>query len=167
MMHAAIPLVALAAFAAACTAAPPRSTAELVYPRTVGAPQTLRWPRGETVIVQPGEAKPAARVQCTLTLREGQRADQQMITIGAGETEALTCGSLKSAGIAPAPLPAQRIALIYSAFGPHAGGRQVAILYRPGPGSDWQLEEELAQRIADQPALNSLAKIQRWLAAMQ
>lgn len=133
------------------------------FPRTAGKALTIRLADGQSVLLQPGEAKPGVRVTCTLTISEAGRPDQRIVTIGEGDTEALTCGRLKAAGQVPAPAPMQRIALLYEAFGPHATVLQPVILYRSATGQAWQLDDALAQTIGENGTLNSVAAVRRWL----
>ncbi|MFM6933544.1 MAG: hypothetical protein ACKOUT_15030 [Novosphingobium sp.] len=133
------------------------------FPRTVGPPLTIHPVKGQTVILQPGEAKPGPRVTCTLVISEAERPDQHLVTIGENDTEALTCGRLKAARAVPAPPPMQRIALLYEAYGPHTTVLQPVILYRTARGAPWRADEALAQTIGEDGALSSIPAIRRWL----
>lgn len=163
----AAPLLLAVAALAACapgvgSALPKRPVAEQ-FPRAVGQPLTITLSPGSAVTLQPGEAKPGPRVLCTLMISEPGRADQQLVTIGEDDTEALTCGRLKEAGAVPASPPMQRIALLYEAYGPHAKVLQPVILYRGTAEQAWRTDPDLAQRIGEDGSLHNIAAIRRWL----
>lgn len=130
---------------------------------STGKAVPVRFDSGVTVSVQEVAVKADGNARCAVRLTEAGSAPQTIVTIGAGETEALTCGSLKALGRVPAPPGMQRIAFLYEAFGPHSTVLQPVILFRSAPGANWTSDDALAQRIGEDGSLVTIPAIRRFL----
>ena len=92
----------------------------------------------------------------------GVRIDgQRIMTMGAGDTDAYTCGTLVAAGILPPDGRRQRIGLIYEVSSPNAGFRTAVVLRAAGSG--WQVDRDQAGRFDDMPAGRTIPALRRAL----
>ena len=133
--------------------------------KLIGQPQAIIFPDKSLVDLQSMEVQLADKVGCAVALSQDGGPAQTIITIGEGETEVLTCGKLKAAGHVPSALGAQRIALLYETYAPHAEVLQPVILERSGKGATWELNAQLAQKIGEDGDLTSIRKIRVWISA--
>lgn len=92
----------------------------------------------------------------------GVRIDgQRIMTMGAGDTEVYTCGTLVAAGILPPSGRRQRIGLIYDVSSPNARFRTAVVLH--ATGSAWQIDRRYAGRFDDTPAGRTIPALRRAL----
>ncbi len=131
--------------------------------KPIGKPLTISFPGAAEVTLKPSEVQLGGKVGCAVTLVQPDAQPQTIITIGEGETEALTCSELKAAGRVPAPPGMQRIAFLYETFAPHATLLQPVIMARGSGSAKWRLDDELAQRIGENGSLNTIPALRRWL----
>lgn len=146
------------------TALPPvasRTPPEPTMP--VGKPLTISFSVRATVHLHPGKAQQDGKSICTLGIEQSGLTRQDLVTIGEGDTEALTCGKLVAAGRIPAPKAIQRIALLYEAYGPQETILQPVILARAYSTAPWKTDDKLAQRIGEDARLATIPAIRAWL----
>jgi hypothetical protein len=128
----------------------------------VGKSLTISFSVRTTVHLHPGKAKQDGKSVCTLGIEQSGLTRQDLVTVGQGDTEALTCGKLVAAGRIPAPKTIQRIALLYEVYGPHETILQPVILMRAGSTMLWETDDVLAQRIGEDAQLVTIPAIRRW-----
>lgn len=128
-----------------------------------GPSAVLHFTGKEPVTVQP-VALADEPAKCAVLLTAGTNPVQRVMTIGEGETEALTCGHVLAFGRVPAPAGTDRIALLYDSYGgPNAEVLQPVILERSAGQNRWAFNDALAQSIGEDGSLTTIPAIRTYL----
>lgn len=129
-------------------------------------PVTIRLGGNEDVLVtsvrfEPRPDRTQARnvFWCGVTVAEAGAAAQPIVTIGTGNTEALSCDGMAEIGEVPGPKDGRAIGVVYRARSPNTEVLTAIILVRRGADRTWVLDENLSERMVQRPGLLSLSGI--------
>jgi hypothetical protein len=129
--------------------------------RTDGPSTTLIFPDRVTVRVKPFTQATTRTQQCGVRIEEPGRRVQTVTLIGEGETEAITCGSVKAFGRLLLRDGRPRIAFLHRTFSPNAAGETWTILVRQPSG--WNADTATGRRIAGLPEIATVDRLRRAL----
>lgn len=96
----------------------------------------------------PGRSEAVNTTWCGLVVQAAGRADQGVVVIGAGPTEALSCDGLKDAGPLPPSGGSPRIGLVYKTSSPNAAGLTPSVLVWERASGQWRQDERATDRLS-------------------
>jgi hypothetical protein len=119
-------------------------------PVNTGGPLTISIAGLGPVRVQPFVQRTTTVRQCGANIRVGERPVQRLTTLGVGETETESCGTLLAVGAVPAPAGEYRIAFLYRDAPQHAGAKasetfiRAIIVHRSARAAVWTVDDALS-----------------------
>lgn len=117
-------------------------------PVSDGKPEIISFPdTGEIKISSFRQQTAGWQWQCFVLIEGKQIKTQKIVTVGAGQTEALTCHNVKAIGRLPSPEGMHRFGLIYKVASPNSELDMPAIVYSTVKDSNWMLDETLVEQM--------------------